>query len=316
MSARPIIYRFMLSLMLIPGFSTSSYADILDAPRKLATHSFAWVGPLEGPSKNNNGYRMNMGFIVGNKAIAVIDSGYTPAMANEMVAHIQRISSVPIRYVINTNSQPHRFMGNTVFEKLGAVTLAHPVESQRIQRRAGDFAGAIERVLELPKDSVVIPGVPDKQVDKKTTLDLGGITIDISPMPASHTGGSLIVSVPVDKIIYAGDILYSGRLLAVLEESDVTSWLQCYDRLKSLGRVKLVPGHGEPAYLSAFDQSTRAYLQHLETNMKRMVDEGIALQDAINQLDQGQWKDLANFKELAGRNASWTYLEKERKSFE
>ena len=99
----------------------ASQGAILPAPKKLTDHSYAWIGPLGGPSADNKGYRMNLGFIVGKKAVAVVDAGYTEAMATEMLEHIKKVTPLPVRYVINTNSQAHRFMGNGVFKKLGAT---------------------------------------------------------------------------------------------------------------------------------------------------------------------------------------------------
>jgi hypothetical protein len=64
----------------------ASQGAILLAPKKLTDHSYAWIGPLGGPSADNKGYRMNLGFIVGKKAVA--DAGYTEAMATEMLEHI------------------------------------------------------------------------------------------------------------------------------------------------------------------------------------------------------------------------------------
>jgi hypothetical protein len=50
--------------------------------------------------------------------------------------------------------------------------------------------------------------------------------------------------------------------------------------------------------------------------MNKMVEEGVEVQDAINRLDQPKFSRLANFDLLAGRNASWAYLEREAAAFE
>jgi glyoxylase-like metal-dependent hydrolase (beta-lactamase superfamily II) len=124
------------------------------------------------------------------------------------------------------------------------------------------------------------------------------------------------VEVVQDKLVYTGDILYADRLLAVIEESNVKRWLDAYERLKQFGDVLFVPGHGQPGKLSTFDFSTRQYLALLLDHMNKMVEEGVDAQDAINRLDQSRFSKLANFEELAGRNASWTYLQREAAGFE
>lgn len=307
-----------LLLLTLSLCSTQLFASsgILPKPEKIALHTYVWIGPLPGPDKQNQGYRMNLGFVVGNKGVAVIDTGYTPAMAREMIAHIRSITPLPILYAVNTNSQPHRFFGNGEFQKAGAKVIAHPVEKRRMQASAGQFASGIEAALELPKNSVALPALPDSTVSKYKKIDLGGVSLHIRHHGAAHTPAPLVVHVLEDNIVFAGDILYSGRLLSVLSESKVKDWIATYDTLKRYGKATFVPGHGKPAPLSGFDFSTRAYLALLHTHMTRSVAEGIDAQDAMANLDQSAYKDFANFEMLSGRNASWTYLQAEAAGFE
>ena len=289
---------------------------ILPAPEKLSSHAYAWIGPYGPPDKKNKGFRMNMGFVVGSKAVAVIDSGYTPAMAHEMLQYIKSVTNVPVRYVINTNSQPHRFFGNTVFKKAGASILAHKTEVTRMKNSSADFASGIERALELKKDSVKLPALPDKIITKEKLINLGGVSIRVVPMPANHTAASLVVKVVEDKIIFAGDVLYGGRLLAITPISNTKTWLQSFDSLKKYTNATFVPGHGQPGKLVKFKKPTRDYLQFLYSHMSKALDNGVGLQDAIDSLDQKAFSYLENFKELAGRNASWAYLEREKAFFD
>ena len=113
--------------------------------------------------------------------------------------------------------------------------------------QGGNYANAIERILELPKDSVKLPKAPDRIIDKETELDLGGVTLVINNYGATHTPASLVVAIPADKVVYAGDILYSGRLLAVLSDSNVKSWISVYDQLKQFGDVTSFPATVSPA---------------------------------------------------------------------
>lgn len=101
------VFTYLITILLTL-FSTSLFADnsgkrILPPPQKMSEHVYAWIGPLDGPSKENNGYRMNMAFVVGNKAVAVLDTGYTEMMAEEMLAHIRKITKVPVKYAVATN---------------------------------------------------------------------------------------------------------------------------------------------------------------------------------------------------------------------
>ena len=151
-----------VAMLSFSAFATKPNGTVLPPPKQLSKHVYAWIGPLSGPSKENQGYRMNMLFVIGKDAIAVIDTGYTEAMAKEMLAHIKRISNVPVKYAINSNSQPHRFMGNPVFKQAGATIIAHEKSVERMEKQAGNFATGIENILELKPGSIKLPTRPDR----------------------------------------------------------------------------------------------------------------------------------------------------------
>ena len=293
-----------------------SVNNILPPPEKLSEHVYAWIGPLDGPSKENQGYRMNLAFVVGSEAVAVLDTGYTQNMGEEMLTHIRRVSDKPVKYAINTNSQPHRFMGNPAFRQAGAIIIALSGSVERMEAQSGNFAGAIERILELPEGGVKLPQTPDQIISENTQLDLGGVSIKLDIYGAAHTPASLVVAIPKDKIVYAGDVLYSGRLLSVIPDSNIKSWITIFDQLKQYGDATFIPGHGQPGPLKDFDFPTRQYLNLLLTHMDRMIEAGVDAQDAIDRLDQSRYSELVNSDQLAGRNASWAYLEREAAAFE
>lgn len=303
-------------LLLAINETFASEFKILPAPKKISNHVYAWIGPLEGPSKENNGYRMNLVFVVGEKAVAVIDTGYTRAIASEMIAHIRNITQLPIKFVVNANSQPHRYMGNDVFREAGAQIIAHKESARRMERMGSNFVTAIENILEPPKGSVKIPKQPDVLTGDKHTLDLGGVKVELIHMGPAHTSAQLIAKIDKDKIIYASDLLYSQRLLAVLQDGNIENWIKAYDHLKQYEGYTFIPGHGDPAPLSEFDFPTRSYLVLLYDHMTKMVEQGVDVQDAINKLDQSKYSKLVNYEQLAGRNASWAYLERESAAFE
>ncbi|HEC19032.1 MAG TPA: MBL fold metallo-hydrolase [Gammaproteobacteria bacterium] len=312
----PIVTVLIITALIGSHSFAAEDTNILPAPKKISNHVYAWIGPLPGPSKENKGYRMNLVFVVGANAVAVLDTGYTEAMAREMLAHIGKITDTPVKYAVNTNSQPHRFMGNPVFRRAGAEIIAHRDSAARMAGSGGNFAGAIERILELEEGSVKIPQPPDRIISDKTQLDLGGVSINLKNIGPAHTPAQLIAHIPEDNIVYAGDSLYGERLLTVQPVSNIQSWLDAFEKLKAYGNATFIPGHGHPGPLKDFDFSTRQYLELLFTHMNKMVDEGVDVQDAIDRLDQSRFSKLANFKELAGRNASWAYLEREAAAFE
>lgn len=308
--------QFIFLMVLSVVFGKVCLAAGLPDPIKIAPHSYAWIGPYGPPTEENQGFRMNMGFVVGKDAVAVIDSGYSDAMAKSMLVQIQRITDRPVRYAINTNSQPHRILGNAVFKTHGATLTASIDAVPRITSEGASMARTAEDRLGLSREDIHAPPVPDRALKKNTTLDLGGVTLKISPVGTAHTPGCLTIEVVEDKVIFAGDVLYGGRLLAVLPVSRVDGWINAFNTLRTFEGSVFVPGHGKPGTLANFEHSTFTYLTTLKNHMDAAVDRGTDLQDAIRSLDQSPWRELADFDALAGRNAHQVYLEREAAAFE
>ena len=306
----------LFAFLVCVATSSTATGEVLPPPQKIAPHSYVWIGPYGPPNKENQGFRMNLGFVAGNDAVAVIDSGYGDAMAKSMLKQIQNLSGKPVRYVINTNSQPHRILGNAVFSHNGAAVIAGAQAEARIVNEGAAMAAVAAGILGQPANGISPPGKPDRTLREAAQLDLGGVTIKILPVGNAHTPGSLIVEVVEDNVVFAGDVLYGGRLLAILPVSRVDGWIRAYERLGDFSDALFVPGHGAPAKLGEFDLPTLQYLTALKNHMDAAVASGLDLQDAIRGLDQSAWKNLADFDSMAGRNAHQCYLEREAAAFE
>lgn len=292
-------------------------AEILPPPQKVSEHVYAWLGPHGGPNTDNKGFRMNLAFVVGKDAVAVLESGYYPKMAREMVDQIRSITSLPIKYVINSNSQPDRMMGNDVFRELGAQIITSAPEAARMLENGNNYAMMLEMTMKFKQRDIVLPKQPTKLISQGEVLSLGGgVELDIHLHKAAHTPLPLIVHIPSDNLVYAGDILYSGRLLAIVPGGNIREWKETFNYLKRFKNATFLPGHGKPDKLAVFEKTTYAYLELLDAHMTKMLEEGVDMQDAINRLDQSAFSYLENYQDLAGRNANRAYQEVERAAFE
>ncbi len=305
-----------LALLLMTWAATLAHADILPAPRQVSSHAWAWIGPYDGPTRENRGFRMNMGFVVGKDAVAVIDSGYSPDMAEAMLRQIRARSALPVRHVINTNSQPHRFLGNDVFRQAGARVLAGREAAERMAQDGAMMANAAAGILGVAGLSV--PAAPDQLLGAGESIDLdlgGGVVLRVRHAGTAHTKGSLVVEVRPDRTVFAGDILYGGRLPALIPDGSVKGWLAAFDMLHTIEGTTFAPGHGQPGPLSDFDLPTRDYLAALKRHMDDAVKKGTDIEAAKAGFDASVWKSLANFIELNGRNAYQAYQESEAEGF-
>lgn len=307
-------HALMVLVLFLPALGSAG--NSLPEPIRISEHAWAWIGPYGPPTKENQGFRMNLGFVVGDEAVAVIDSGYGDDMARAMLDQIRRVSDQEVAYVISTDSQPHRILGNAAFRREGATILSAEGAVPRITNEGEAMARTAEGIVGKDPGAIQPPGGPDHALKEITQLDLGGVTLRVIPVGTAHTAGSVVVEVVEDKVVYAGDVLYRGRLLTILPVSRVDGWIAAFDMLREFNEAIFVPGHGEPGELGAFEDSTYKYLTTLKLHMDEAIEEGADLQTAIGSLDQSAWQYLADFDALAGRNAHQTYLEREAASFE
>lgn len=306
----------LLLLLAAAVLMRPALAGILPEPRQVSPHAWAWIGPYGGPTRENHGFRMNLGFVVGTQAVAVIDSGTSPQMAREMLRHIRKRTPLPVRHVINTDSQPHRFLGNEVFRKAGARIVAGREAAERMARDGGMMAGAAADILGLA--ALPVPDAPDRLLDAEASVrfDLGGgVALRVRHVGTAHTQGSLIVDVSPDRTVFAGDVLYGNRLLALIPDGSVKGWLAAHDVLRASNGRLFVPGHGQPGPLANFDHPTRTYLERLKRHMDAAVKNGVDIEAARTSFDASAWESLANFNELNGRNAYQAYQESEAENF-
>lgn len=296
-----------LALLAALFFSTAAHALTL-TPVKVAPDVYAFIGETGGRTYENYGMNANTGFIVTPGGVVVVDSGsgYLAAMA--MHRAIRRVTSQPVKYVVNTGGQDHRWLGNGYFKKQGAEIIAsRPARADMEQRGEAQ----IETLrLDLRKRlSGTRPVYPDRLFEQREILRLDGAEIHLLFFHGGHTPGDSVVWLPQQKVLFAGDLVYVDRLLGVLPFSNSRNWLASFEEMEKLKPGKIVPGHGRVCDLDQARRETRDYLRLLRGHMKKAVAGGVDLQTAIDSLDQEGFAYLQNYETLKGGNASRVYLE-------
>jgi glyoxylase-like metal-dependent hydrolase (beta-lactamase superfamily II) len=190
----------------------------------------------------------NAGFVIGDDGVAVIDTLGSAEAAPRLLAEIRRLTTLPVKFVINTHYHLDHVAGNRIFADTGAVVLAQRnvrgwVHAENLKL----FGPSITPELKALTDAVVAPMVVYEQ---GADLYLGSREIQLRSFPG-HTGGDTIVLIPDSKIVFAGDLL--GRhILPSLGDASTKPWIDTLDTLLATngpGHV-FVPGHGDVANAS------------------------------------------------------------------
>lgn len=279
-------------------------------PQEVAAGVYAFVGDTGPRSVANEGMNATTGFIVTTAGVVVIDSGSSRQVAQKIEAAIRKISPQPIRFVINTGGQDHRWLGNGHFADQGIPILASEKAAADIAERGGTWAAGMEKIL-----GAAFAGTrtqrPTQTFKERETLRLGGETIELIFTGGGHTPGDILVWLPARRIAFAGDLVFVDRLPGVLPVSNVKAWLASFDALAALDPQWIIPGHGAPTVLAKARKETRDYLALVRAHMKKAFDAGDDIQSAIKSLDDTTFAYLPTYPELRGQNANRVYLEVE-----
>ena len=297
-----------LTLVLLPGFAQAVTVDF----RPVADGVYAHVGDTGARTAENEGLNANIGLVVTPAGAVLIDSGATLQSAWQIAEAAQKVTSQPIRWVINTGGQDHRWLGNGYFQAQGAELIAHAGGEADMKNRGNDHLQGLKAVLGAKADGTV-PTLPTrwlKAPDER--LELGGLVFEFRHRGGAHTPGDVMVWLPQKNVLFTGDVVYVDRMLGVIPVSTTKQWLATFSVIEQLKPAVLVPGHGRVTTLATAQGYTQAYLQALRAHMKRAVDDGTDVSAAVKSYDAAPFRRLQNAAELMPGNASRTYLEMER----
>jgi glyoxylase-like metal-dependent hydrolase (beta-lactamase superfamily II) len=270
----------------------------------------ALVGELGQRSPANLGSNSTHGFVVTAAGIVVIDPGATAKGAAQIEQRIRAISDRPIVAVINTGGQDHRWLGNGYFKARGARLIASQAAIADQKQRFDLQWMALKMLVGEPGLDGTEPAYADTAISGRTTLQFGDTLFELIPSGGAHTPGDLIVWLPGPRIVFAGDVVYTDRLLAVLPVSSTRSWLAAFALVESLNPGTIVPGHGKPGHLATARRHTRDYLAHIRGLARQSLDRGDTIEDTLRG-DQSIFSTLTGFDLLARPNLQQTYIEME-----
>lgn len=299
------------TLLLFALLAFSPWAAALDmAFKEVAPGVYAYIGETGMRSYENEGMNANSGFIVTDAGVVVVDSGSTWKVAEQIHAAIRKLTRQPVKVVVNTGGQDHRWLGNGYFKAQDAEILAATAALDDMNARG---AMQLQGLAGELKDKLAGTGVvlPTRTFEQREVLRLGGREIHLLHFQGGHTPGDSVVWLPKEGVLFSGDMVYVDRLLGVLPFSNATRWLASFAEMERLQPRVIVPGHGAVCDLPKAQRESRDYLRRLAEHMRRAVDDMVDLQKAIDSLDQSPWERLANYDLLKGGNASRVYLEME-----
>ncbi|MCD2450738.1 quinoprotein relay system zinc metallohydrolase 2 [Methylicorpusculum oleiharenae] len=277
-------FLILLCMVIARPLYAQSALTMTEAAKGIYVHQ----GKHELPDTTNHGAIANIGFIVGDRCVAVIDTGGNPNEGMALKRAIQKVTSKPVCYVINTHVHPDHIYGNIVFKMPGVQFIGHKNLARAMAARAQFYLDrASEQIAVDLKPENLIP--PDKAVNGLMKIDLGGRVLELTAHAAAHTDNDLTVYDPATETLWMSDLLFIGHLPVI--DGSLLGWVKEIKALEKRSFKIVIPGHGPivrdwPKSL----QPEKQYLETLQQEIRALIKSGKFIEEAIETVGY-QFKD-------------------------
>jgi glyoxylase-like metal-dependent hydrolase (beta-lactamase superfamily II) len=307
--------RAVLAFALMSGIAAAT-AQPADVPRAREVAPGAWMvqGASALGSSANRNFVSNAGFVVTATGVVLIDALGSPELARELQAEVARVTGGKrITHVIVTHYHADHIYGLQVFRDAGATVIAH--RDARLYLNSDTAQARLQASREelfpwIDETTRLVPA--DRWLDGAATLEVGGVRLELLPVGPAHTPEDLAVWVSASRTLFAGDLVFRGRVPFV-GQADSAHWLDALDTVLALAPVVIVPGHGPASTDGRADlQLTRDYLAYLRATMGEAARNMEPFDEAYARTDWSRFERLPLFGVANRMNAYNTYLLMER----
>jgi glyoxylase-like metal-dependent hydrolase (beta-lactamase superfamily II) len=291
-------------------FSLANAADdLLLKPIQVAPHTYFVQGLPEMGNSQNQNFISNAGFVITPKGVVVVDALGSPVLAKKLIAEIKKLTSQKVVAVIVTHYHADHIYGLQEFRKIGAKIyaqnqginyLASETAKQRLIASRVDFAPWVNASTKLTG--------ADLWIDQSYTLAVGGVDFKVTRVGPAHAPEDLMIYVPSEGVLFAGDLVFRGRIPFV-GNADSKGWLLALDEIERIGPKIVIPGHGNYSIHPAEDIGfTRDYLRYLRESMTKAAVNMDPFDEAYQQADWSEYDGMPLFKAANRMNAYNVYL--------
>lgn len=304
-----------------PDLSTLAPMGTLSEPRcvpqgaaltveEVAPGVFVHVGRIEEPSPDNRGDVTNLGFVIGDNGVAVIDSGTARWMGEALWRAIRARTDLPVSHVILTHMHPDHVFGASALTFAGAQVVGHEGLARALADRRETYLANLSRLVTPQVFAGTEIARVDRGVSETAQIDLGGRVLALRAWPPAHTGTDLTVLDSRTGTLFAGDLVFDDHAPAL--DGSLRGWQQVLADLEALGASYIVPGHGGPVLPGAGGTADmRRYLDVLARDARTAIDAGERLGEAVTHIAAEEADKWRLFDAYNPRNATVAFTELE-----
>jgi quinoprotein relay system zinc metallohydrolase 2 len=303
-----LIFVGILSLLAFNSVATAQAPDRPLEMSQTAAGVFVHFGVNELMDAGNEGDIANVGFVVGDDAVAVIDTGGSVREGKRLLAAIRAMTQKPIRYVVNTHAHPDHVFGNAAFVQEGAVFVGHRNLRRALSERGPFYVSAFRRIMGNVLDGVELVA-PQQAVGSEEKLDLGNRVLTLRAWRTAHTDNDLTILDEATQTLFAGDLVFLKHVPVV--DGSLRGWLAALEPLAGTPAQRVIPGHGPAALWPAAVDDERRYLERLARDCRALIAAGTPLAVAAQTAGSAEKSHWDLFEEYNARNATAAFAELE-----
>ena len=231
-----------------------------------------------------------MAALVGPEGVFIVDA-QSARITDKIVAEIRKVSTAPLKLLVNTHVHTDHTGGNENFGKLGVTIIGRPnVRAQLLNPRPAPGNGQVPPVAPAAALPVVL-------FDQPLTVYLDGETVQLIPLPAAHTDGDTAVKFEKADVLMTGDVYRSAGFpaAAITNGGSVLGTIAALDRLIELTgpNTRVVPGHGP-----VVDRAALVFHRDMAVTVRDRVAQ--ALRDGKSADEIRAAKPTAEFEQRVG----------------
>lgn len=249
----------------------------------------------------------NIGFIIGDQSVAVIDTGGSLKIGRQLLKAIREKTSLPIGYVINTHVHLDHIYGNAAFINENPIFVGHSELPKAMLLRKEFYETTNQNFLNIPpEESIQIPPSLLISINKPQEIDLGNRKLRLEAFPSAHTNNDLIVVDINTKTAWLADLMFTERTPSM--DGDIHGWINALEKIEKSNYEVIIPGHGTPpTNNNKAIRKIKSYLELLRNEIRQAIDDGMDLQDALDTIARSEKNKWELFDVQNARNINMVY---------